>query len=1484
MSLFKNSNNNFHINKRLTSIMKSKFLVIFELLIFTFVFVINTHATIINVPSVQPTVQAGINVASNSDTVLVEPGIYFENINFNGKNVILGSYYILADDTSYISRTIIDGNKNGSVVVIDNEEDSTTVLCGFTIRHGNGIEKQPGKITGGGIYVNSADPTIKNLIISGNSAYAGAGIYLANSKSFLSDITIKNNDGDGIYSEDSDLNIYNLIISNNEGSGFNCYRTNALLTKGIISKNGDENPWGGGICCSHSSNVKISQLTIRENCSSSSGGGLWSYESNIEFDNENHCNVYLNHAPEGRDISSYNSPTIHVIVDTFTVLNPTEYYATPMNKFTFDIKFAKVTPIEADLFVSPDGDDANSGLSLDQPLKTIGFALQLIRADELHPHTIYLAEGVYSPITNGEIFPIALKSYVSLIGTVEAITILDANNRDNVVYCSDIKGLEIKNLTLRNGNRNNGAGGGIAIIQSNPHLENITIANNSAGDGGGVLIHYYSDPTLTNVTIRDNISLLEGQSGHSVGGGGILIRGYSDPILTNVLIEGNIAQRGAGIRCDETSNPQITHTVVRNNTAKYFGGGLYVHRGSSYLEDVMIEGNHSDSQAAGIYCWESNLLLSDVIIRKNVALKDCGGLYSTDSNIELQNVTINENIAGNSHYDYGGGIYAENSTLNFNTNDRCHIYLNKAGFGNDIYSDTQMSVVVDTFTVVKPTKYHVFPFEHFSFDIQNGKLQQVEGDLYVSPTGDNGNSGATIDAPLRTIDHALSMMYADSLCPGIIYLAEGVYSQSSNQERMPIYGIDYISLFGTEKNATAIDAEDSSDVLWFDNSSGCHVENISITRGDFYNLYVKNSEVEISNSDITNCQKYGIYGQDSDVTLTNVCIVNNHDEGVTLYNSKGTITKSIIQRNNMGIISNGTDLIITQTEISENIHAGICCRFNSVFAFDDVIIKENMTNGIYSTDSEGQLTDVIIKHNLDGGLHCENSTINLANVTISGNETANKGGGIYLTDSSIVRFDPQHLCNIYLNKAGIGKDLFSEHCPLTEVYLDTFTVAHASNYFAAPINSFSFNIQFGKIAQVQKNLFVSPNGDDGNEGTSPEHPLKTIDMALTKITADSLRPRIINLAEGIYSITSNNEFFPLNCRSYVNIIGANYEKTILDAAGNCRVVNCFNTNNSGIQSVTIQNGYSLNGAGVNITCSNPIFSNVCIINNTGVGIFFDHADPTFFRTIIAANYAEHLGWERDRSGGIHCYHSNPKLVNVTINQNGYTYFSEGSFETSFYFSNSSPMIINSIIWNNAINDLYFISDADTHSITIAHSDIQGGDSSIVARGNMQINWLDGNINSDPLFKDAENNDYSLLEDSPCINAGTACVIWQGDTLLHIPDSCYIGNEPDMGAVESEFLNIVDLTRKLPKEYSLHGNYPNPFNSLTIISFQIPEKTTVNVSIYNVLGQKIKILINEKMYPGNYSVTWDAAQFSSGVYIYKLTADNYSCCGKCLLLK
>ncbi|SVC69919.1 uncharacterized protein METZ01_LOCUS322773, partial [marine metagenome] len=90
-------------------------------------------------------------------------------------------------------------------------------------------------------------------------------------------------------------------------------------------------------------------------------------------------------------------------------------------------------------------------------------------------------------------------------------------------------------------------------------------------------------------------------------------------------------------------------------------------------------------------------------------------------------------------------------------------------------------------------------------------------------------------------------------------------------------------------------------------------------------------------------------------------------------------------------------------------------------------------------------------------------------------------------------------------------------------------------------------------------------------------------------------------------------------------------------------------------------------------------------------------------------------------------------------------------------------------------------------------------------------------------------------------------------------------------------------------YSIHQNYPNPFNSTTTLHYDIPENAMVNITIYNMLGRKVKTLMNQTQDAGYKSVIWDATNYygkpvSAGIYLYQIQAGEYIRTMKMVLLK
>ena len=100
----------------------------------------------------------------------------------------------------------------------------------------------------------------------------------------------------------------------------------------------------------------------------------------------------------------------------------------------------------------------------------------------------------------------------------------------------------------------------------------------------------------------------------------------------------------------------------------------------------------------------------------------------------------------------------------------------------------------------------------------------------------------------------------------------------------------------------------------------------------------------------------------------------------------------------------------------------------------------------------------------------------------------------------------------------------------------------------------------------------------------------------------------------------------------------------------------------------------------------------------------------------------------------------------------------------------------------------------------------------------------------------------------------------------------------------EYSNIVNIFISVSTDYKLDQNYPNPFNPVTSIKFSLPRASNVSLKVYNSLGQKVSELVNTTLEEGRYSYQWNAENFTSGIYFYKLETDNFISAKKMVLIK
>jgi hypothetical protein len=262
---------------------------------------------VINVPDDEESIQGAIDSASNGDVVMVEPGVYFEAINFGGKAIQVVS-------AGGPQTTIIDAHGLGPVATFTSNETTSSALSGFTITGGLAITEP--YATGGGIYIGNSSPTISNDIISqnvscgggggieidggspivtgnlvtGNGQFAndlgscgggdGGGIRIGSGSALIASNTISNNtwidggSGGGVAIDGGSPTLLNNLITNNLATG-----TLGCLPGVPCLPEPDNVAWGGGVSVIASTPDLIQNLII-DNVADV-GGGVYASADNV---------------------------------------------------------------------------------------------------------------------------------------------------------------------------------------------------------------------------------------------------------------------------------------------------------------------------------------------------------------------------------------------------------------------------------------------------------------------------------------------------------------------------------------------------------------------------------------------------------------------------------------------------------------------------------------------------------------------------------------------------------------------------------------------------------------------------------------------------------------------------------------------------------------------------------------------------------------------------------------------------------------------------------------------------------------------------------------------------------------------------------------------------------------------------------------------------------------------------------------------------
>ena len=651
------------------------------------------------VPDDFNSIQGAIDASENSDTILVDPGIYFENINFNGKSIVLSSKYLLNNDSLLIGITIIDAGNEGSVVTFNNDENSNTILQGFTLQNGNGNNEDPDDngsfyTYGGGIYCENADPLVKDCIIQNNTANegGGAGIFCFDSSPAFIGCIITGNEtddvGGGLYARDNSSPSFSncSFFENLAEFGGGCYlksSSNPLMENVLFTQNTANNS-GGGIGLKDNANLIGINLMVSGNIAEGLGGGIYinNADPNISFalitDNiassgagayiRNNSEIELTNVTIANNNAGLYGGGIYLRDNsTVTLLNSILWSSSPSQvHFRSEGEEVELSISYSIIENNQDGIEINDNGSLNwlegnldsEPyFCSSSTGNYFVRENSpaidggIDGGLVGCLSAGCGPINLGPVWYVDSNGDNSSDGSLETPfetinwAVSTASNGDTIrlnpgVYVGSIdfdgKFLVLESRTFELGDS--------AVI---------TETFFAPGPVGGNCLSLVG-PDAENITLR-GISF---RGGSDPAGGGLVISNCS-PTLESLVIEDNTSEIGGGVYLSN-SNSILNNITIKNNAGN-LGGGIYITGGSPILNNAFIIDNVA-YWGGGIYVENSNAEINGSVIRSNEAFIEGAGYFQTGGEGQINWTSFESNNG----FDYGGGIVAYQATIDLN--------------------------------------------------------------------------------------------------------------------------------------------------------------------------------------------------------------------------------------------------------------------------------------------------------------------------------------------------------------------------------------------------------------------------------------------------------------------------------------------------------------------------------------------------------------------------------------------------------------------------------------------------------------------------------------------------------------------------------------------------------------------------------------------------------------------------------------------------
>lgn len=676
--------------------------------------------------------------------------------------------------------TSIDGADWHESELINSANIAAVRMAGLTLRNANK----------GALLLRACERVqLDSLQFENNKGSHGAGLRLINCENMsLTASIFRGNQSTGaggalaLYGDDNEIS-RNMFIDNlaQSGGAVACdSNSTTVFTQNDFTGNRAEI---GGAMYIAQSRIELSSNRMRNNHATLGGGAIALDGASLPLigANRNRGNDIYDNTTEGQSSQLYRVTPGLTVDARYNYWGEIPHAGTahPFTEFSL-VDYRNIAirlPRGArTLFVAPHGNDEATGASPAEPLRTIAGALKLFFGTPQLPMQLQLLPGRYAKDATAEIFPLPLKSHVTISGSKREDTVIAGDGSRRI-----FEGRKLQNVTLR-------------------HL---TLQNGKSGQrGGAVLLDSVEVSLIDSCMFQDNAA---------VQGGGLALRNNAGAVIQYTRFDRNQAQLRGGAINVEGDSVIIQHCEFFGNHAAGSGGALHGNRPK--LAQVLsnrMRGNQAEQGGAVALSGGMTHIYRNTII-DNAATQTGGAIYvNAEANAIIGGTLVN----GNDLYGNTAAVTATSLAGPLRNNPIDARY--------NFFGARPDDAVVS---------------ESGSFDTANFRRTSIvlpfdQRMLYLSPAGSDSNAAPSAQNPLRTLRQALRLFVS---LPGdwfTLSLATGVYSKETSGEIFPLQLPSRIELAGSHADSVLLEGSEVGRILEIVAAESIAVRNVTLTMGN----------------------------------------------------------------------------------------------------------------------------------------------------------------------------------------------------------------------------------------------------------------------------------------------------------------------------------------------------------------------------------------------------------------------------------------------------------------------------------------------------------------------------------------------------------------------------------------------------------------------------------------------------------------------------